>query len=70
MAKLVLEYLFYLLNYVLLILGDAKWLWINMVCIIGFKIKNPPPVQLCWQKKRNPQNKFHFFGLAQPPAKI
>jgi hypothetical protein len=23
-------------------------------CIICFKIKNPPPVELCWQKKRNP----------------
>jgi hypothetical protein len=22
--------------------------------IICFKIKNPPPVELCWQKKRNP----------------
>jgi hypothetical protein len=22
--------------------------------IIRFKIKNPPPVELCWQKKRNP----------------
>jgi hypothetical protein len=24
------------------------------VPIICFKIKNPPPVELCWQKKRNP----------------
>jgi hypothetical protein len=22
--------------------------------IICFKIKNPPPVELCWQKKTNP----------------
>jgi hypothetical protein len=24
------------------------------VPIICFKIKNPPPVELCWQKQRNP----------------
>jgi hypothetical protein len=24
------------------------------ITIICFKIKNPPPVELCWQKKRNP----------------
>jgi recombinational DNA repair protein RecR len=23
-------------------------------CIICFKIKDSPPVELCWQKKRNP----------------
>jgi hypothetical protein len=38
--------------------------------IICFKIKNPPPVELCWQKKRNPQKMFNFFGLTQSPAKI
>jgi hypothetical protein len=42
----------------------------NKVPIICFKIKNPPPVELCWQKKRNPQKKLNFFGLPQPPAKI
>jgi hypothetical protein len=35
-----------------------------------FEIKNPPPVELCWQKKRNPQKMFNFFGLTQSPAKI
>jgi hypothetical protein len=39
-------------------------------CIICFKIKNPPPVELCWQKQRNPENKFHFFGLAQRSPKF
>jgi hypothetical protein len=27
---------------------------VNNVGIICFKIKNPLPVELCWQKKRNP----------------
>jgi hypothetical protein len=36
---------------------------------IRFKIKNPPPVELCWQKK-NPLNKLHLFALAQNSVKI
>jgi hypothetical protein len=39
-------------------------------CIICFKIKNPPPVELCWQKKEIPRKRLFFFGLAQAPAKI
>jgi ABC-type uncharacterized transport system permease subunit len=27
---------------------------VEKVKIICFKIKNPPPVELCWQTKRNP----------------
>jgi hypothetical protein len=38
--------------------------------IIYFKIKNSPPVKLWWKKKRNPEKKFNFFGLALPPAKF
>jgi hypothetical protein len=38
--------------------------------IICFKIKNPPPVELCWQKKEIPRKSLFFFGLAQAPAKI
>jgi hypothetical protein len=37
--------------------------------IICFKIKNPPAVELCWQKKI-PRIRFCFFGLTQTPAKI
>jgi hypothetical protein len=38
--------------------------------IICFKIKNPPPVELCCQKKEIPRISLIFFGLAQAPAKI
>jgi hypothetical protein len=30
--------------------------------IICFKIKNPPPVELCWQKKEIPRKSFFFLG--------
>jgi hypothetical protein len=43
-----------------------------MVPIICFKIKNPPPVELCWQKKEIPRISLNptslqnlTFGLSQ-----
>jgi hypothetical protein len=33
-----------------------------------FKIKNPPPAELCWQKKEIPRLSFIFLGWPQPSA--
>jgi hypothetical protein len=34
--------------------------------IVCFKIKNPPPVELCWQKKEIPR--ISSFCLGWPPT--
>jgi hypothetical protein len=39
-------------------------------CIICFKIKNPPPVELCWQKKEIPRIGFIFLGWPNLPPKF
>jgi hypothetical protein len=36
-------------------------------CIIYFKIKNPPPGELCWQKKEIPRISFIFLGWPYLP---
>jgi hypothetical protein len=35
-----------------------------------FKIKNPPPVELCWQKKKIPRINFIFLGCPKIPPKF
>jgi hypothetical protein len=38
--------------------------------IICFKIKNPPPVELCWHKKEIPRINFIFLGWLNLPPKF
>jgi hypothetical protein len=47
--------------------GDEIKMNVGIIC---FKIKNPPPVELCWQKKRNPYKKFNFLGWLNLPSKF
>jgi hypothetical protein len=40
-------------------------------CIICFKIKNPPPVELYWQKKKEiPRKSLIFLGWLNLPPKF
>jgi hypothetical protein len=46
----------------------SRWIFLSKsnnlifcLCIICFKIKNPPPVELCWQKKEIPRKSLIFW---------
>jgi hypothetical protein len=47
-----------------------KWSHGTLLFIICFKIKNPPPVELCWQKKEIPRKSLFFLGWLNLPQKF